>query len=45
LFGGLAASAAAQSQSAIDWCDAKYRSYDRATQTYLGYDGYRHSCP
>jgi hypothetical protein len=43
LLGGLAASA--QAQSSIDWCDAHYRSYDRASQTYLGYDGYRHSCP
>jgi hypothetical protein len=43
LLGGLAASA--QAQAAVDWCDAHYRSYDRASQTYLGYDGYRHSCP
>jgi hypothetical protein len=26
-------------------CVARYRSYDRATGTYLGYDGLRHSCP
>jgi hypothetical protein len=38
--GGLAAQA-----SAIEWCDRRYRSYDRSTQTYLGYDGRRHSCP
>jgi hypothetical protein len=44
LFGGLAASAQANG-SAIDWCDQHYRSYDRGSQTYLGYDGYRHSCP
>ena len=43
LLGGLAANA--QAQSAIAWCDRHYRSYDPRTQTYLGYDGYRHSCP
>jgi len=30
-----------------DWlayCSSKYRSFDPATGTYLGYDGYRHPC-
>lgn len=30
-----------------DWhayCASKYRSYDVASGTYLGYDGYRHPC-
>ncbi|MGO4338525.1 BA14K family protein [Labrys sp. KB_33_2] len=26
-------------------CAARFRSYNRATGTYLGYDGARHSCP
>ena len=26
-------------------CAARYRSYDPATRTYLGYDGQRHPCP
>jgi len=25
-------------------CEARYRSFDRRTGTYLGYDGYRHPC-
>lgn len=28
----------------IAHCSAKYRSFDPATGTYLGYDGMRHSC-
>lgn len=26
-------------------CAARYRSYDPATGTFLGYDGLRHRCP
>jgi hypothetical protein len=29
----------------IAYCMQRYRSYDPASQTYLGYDGYRHPCP
>jgi hypothetical protein len=25
-------------------CEARYRSFDRRSGTYLGYDGYRHPC-
>ena len=28
----------------VDWCFSRYRSYDPVTDTYLGYDGYRHRC-
>jgi hypothetical protein len=28
----------------IQACQARYRSYDIATNTYLGYDGVRHPC-
>jgi hypothetical protein len=27
------------------YCASRYRSYDPASGTYLGYDGARHSCP
>ncbi len=29
----------------VAYCRARYRSYDPASQTFLGYDGLRHSCP
>jgi hypothetical protein len=28
----------------IDWCLNRYRSYDPRTDTFLGYDGFRHRC-
>lgn len=28
----------------VDWCLNRYRSYDPASDTFLGYDGYRHRC-
>jgi hypothetical protein len=31
--------------SAIAYCVRRFKSYDLASRTYLGYDGYRHSCP
>ena len=27
------------------YCASRYRSYDPATGTFLGYDGMRHPCP
>jgi len=27
------------------YCAQRFRSYDPATGTYLGYDGFRHACP
>jgi hypothetical protein len=30
---------------AAAYCSARFRSYDPATGTYLGYDGRRHPCP
>ena len=32
-------------QSAVAYCAQRYRSYDPASGTYLGYDGLRHPCP
>jgi hypothetical protein len=53
VLGGLAAGAIvggaiANSQARADsdgYCSQRYRSYDPASGTYLGYDGQRHSCP
>lgn len=36
--------ATGNTSSHVDRCLARYRSYDPATNTYLGYDGYRHPC-
>jgi len=30
---------------AVAWCARRYRSYDPASGTFLGLDGYRHPCP
>jgi hypothetical protein len=32
-------------QSAVASCEARFRSYDPASGTYLGFDGMRHPCP
>jgi hypothetical protein len=32
-------------QEAIAYCMQRFRSYDPASGTYLGYDGLRHPCP
>ena len=29
----------------IAYCQSRYKSYDPASGTYLGYDGQRHPCP
>ena len=28
----------------VQWCLNRYRSYDPRSDTYMGYDGYRHRC-
>ncbi len=30
---------------AVSYCKQRFRSYDPASGTYQGYDGYRHPCP
>jgi hypothetical protein len=53
VLGGLAAGAViggaiANSQARANadaYCSQRYRSYDPASGTYLGYDGMRHPCP
>ena len=44
IVGSALASSHAQA-SASAYCEQKYRSYDPASGTYLGYDGDRHPCP
>lgn len=44
--GAIAASQAqAAAQQAHAYCAQRFRSYDPASRTYLGRDGYRHPCP
>jgi hypothetical protein len=44
--GAIAASAAEQQRrDAVSFCMQRYRSYDPNSQTYLGRDGMRYSCP
>ncbi len=31
--------------AAVSYCAGRFRSYDSATGTYLGYDGNEHPCP
>jgi hypothetical protein len=31
--------------AAIAYCARRFKSYDPHSMTYLGYDGFRHSCP
>lgn len=40
-----AANAAPRQGNWITYCSSKYRSFDPASGTYLGYDGVRHPCP
>jgi BA14K-like protein len=35
----------AQSQDAAAYCAERFRTYDPASGTYMGYDGMRHPCP
>jgi hypothetical protein len=48
IIGGALANQAAQAQvvdqNYIAYCSQKYRSFDPASGTYLGYDGERHAC-
>ena len=35
----------AQDEAAMAYCMDRFRSYDAASGTYLGYDGAEHACP
>jgi hypothetical protein len=45
VIGGAIANSQARANDAIAYCSQRYRSYDPASGTYLGYDGNRHPCP
>jgi hypothetical protein len=40
-----AAPAAYNNGDSVAYCEQTYRSYNPATGSYLGYDGFRHACP
>jgi hypothetical protein len=42
---GAYAAAPEYSNASVQYCMQRFRSYDLATRTYLGYDGERHPCP
>lgn len=44
-YDGDAYTAAPEYAGSASSCAMRYRSYDPATGTYLGYDGIRHPCP
>lgn len=44
IIGGAIASSQARASSE-GYCAQRYKSYDPASGTYLGYDGQRHACP
>lgn len=45
LFLGAIIANEAQRHSAVDDCARRFRSYDRRSQTFVGRDGVRYSCP
>lgn len=45
IVGGAIANSQARASDAVAYCAQRYRSYDPASGTYLGYDGNRHPCP
>lgn len=44
IIGGTIA-AAARTHNSVAYCESRFKSYNPATGTYLGYDGLRHRCP
>ena len=42
---GVIIASEAQRQQAANYCAQRYRSYDRASGTFMGRDGVRHPCP
>jgi hypothetical protein len=45
IIGGAIANSRAQTAADDAYCSQRFRSYDPASGTYLGYDGLRHPCP
>jgi BA14K-like protein len=33
------------SNNSVSYCEGRFHSYDLASGTYLGFDGFRHPCP
>ncbi len=45
IIGGAIANSNARANDAVAYCMNRFKSYDPASGTYLGYDGLRHPCP
>lgn len=45
IIGGAIASSNARAGDSVSYCMNRFKSYDPASGTYLGYDGMRHPCP
>ena len=47
IIGGAIANSQAQARGgdAVAYCSQRFKSYDPASGTYMGYDGNRHACP
>ena len=43
-YAGSAAYTTGLTEANLEWCIARYRSYNPATNTFVGYDGYAHAC-
>lgn len=45
IIGGAIANSNAAAGGSVSYCMNRFKSYDPASGTYLGYDGIRHPCP
>jgi len=45
IIGSAIANSNAAAGNAVGYCMNRFKSYDPASGTYLGYDGFRHPCP
>ena len=45
IIGSAVANSQARMAGAVAYCEQRFKSYDPASGTYLGYDGERHPCP
>jgi hypothetical protein len=45
IIGGAIANSQARAANSNAYCFSRFKSYDPASGTYLGYDGMRHPCP
>jgi BA14K-like protein len=42
---GRSAELGSAAHGGTEWCETRFRSFDPATGTYVGFDGIRHACP